>query len=360
MLTLQATQDLDALSLDLRGLTVDSVAGRRPRAAVRADRRRARRPRAPQAQGGHHAHRDRRLRRHGRQPAGRRGGPVRLLHLPRRRLHGQRARRRLHLVPGQRRADGQGDVRHRASPSPRARPASRTASWCRSTTTDGLTRWEWASDDPMASYLSTASVGNYTFTQQEGPGGLPILNFVDQDLSAGPGRDHRGEPRAAAGDDRLLRGPVRAVPLRLLRRDRRRRLGRLRAGDADPPDLLRRGPRGHRGARARPPVGRQQRLPRGLARHLAERGLRHVRRVAVDRAPRRRDRAGELRGRRRDPGRRRVLDHRRRRPRPARACSSARSTTAARRRCTRCAWRSATRRSSRSCAAGPPRTPTAT
>jgi len=52
-----------------------------------------------------------------------------------------------------------------------------------SVTTAGRTRWEWSSADPMASYLSTASIGNYDFTQQVGPGGLPILNFVDQDLT---------------------------------------------------------------------------------------------------------------------------------------------------------------------------------
>ena len=34
-----------------------------------------------------------------------------------------------------------------------------------------------------SSYLSTASVGNYVFTRQTGPGGLPILNFVDADLT---------------------------------------------------------------------------------------------------------------------------------------------------------------------------------
>ena len=35
--------------------------------------------------------------------------------------------------------------------------------------------------------------------------------------------DHRGEPRTAGGDDRLLRGHVRAIPVQLLRLDRRRR-----------------------------------------------------------------------------------------------------------------------------------------
>jgi aminopeptidase N len=51
------------------------------------------------------------------------------------------------------------------------------------TTTDGLTRWEWSAPEQMASYLSTASVGNYVLTEQTGPGGLPILNFVDEDLT---------------------------------------------------------------------------------------------------------------------------------------------------------------------------------
>jgi hypothetical protein len=35
----------------------------------------------------------------------------------------------------------------------------------------------------MASYLSTASIGDYRMTRQTGPGGLPILDFVDRDLS---------------------------------------------------------------------------------------------------------------------------------------------------------------------------------
>ena len=51
------------------------------------------------------------------------------------------------------------------------------------TTTAGRTRWQWTSADPMASYLSTASIGNYDLTHQVGPGGLPILNFVDQDVT---------------------------------------------------------------------------------------------------------------------------------------------------------------------------------
>jgi aminopeptidase N len=51
------------------------------------------------------------------------------------------------------------------------------------TTTNGRTTFVWRATDPMASYLSTASIGDYRMTKQTGPGGLPILNFVDEDLN---------------------------------------------------------------------------------------------------------------------------------------------------------------------------------
>jgi aminopeptidase N len=42
--------------------------------------------------------------------------------------------------------------------------------------------YRWRADEPMASYLSTASIGNYDMTRQTGPEGLAIVNFVEQDL----------------------------------------------------------------------------------------------------------------------------------------------------------------------------------
>jgi aminopeptidase N len=51
-------------------------------------------------------------------------------------------------------------------------------------TADGRTTFVWRATDPMASYLSTASIGDYDMTTQTGPGGLPILDFVDRDLTA--------------------------------------------------------------------------------------------------------------------------------------------------------------------------------
>jgi aminopeptidase N len=51
-------------------------------------------------------------------------------------------------------------------------------------TRDGRTTWTWRTDDPTASYLTTASIGDYVMTTQTGPGGLPIYNFVETGLNA--------------------------------------------------------------------------------------------------------------------------------------------------------------------------------
>ena len=51
-------------------------------------------------------------------------------------------------------------------------------------TAEGRTTFVWRATDPMASYLSTASIGDYVATTRTGPGGLPILEFVERDLTA--------------------------------------------------------------------------------------------------------------------------------------------------------------------------------
>ena len=51
-------------------------------------------------------------------------------------------------------------------------------------TSAGRTTWTWRATDPMASYLATASIGDYTASTQVGPGGLPILDYVETGLSA--------------------------------------------------------------------------------------------------------------------------------------------------------------------------------
>ncbi|MGY1672227.1 M1 family metallopeptidase [Geodermatophilus sp. SYSU D00710] len=50
-------------------------------------------------------------------------------------------------------------------------------------TVDGRTTFTWRASDPMASYLATASIGDYTASTQVGPGGLPILNYVETGLT---------------------------------------------------------------------------------------------------------------------------------------------------------------------------------
>jgi len=53
-----------------------------------------------------------------------------------------------------------------------------------STTADGTTTWTWDAPDPMAAYLATASVGNFTLDQYTAPNGTPIIDALDQDVLA--------------------------------------------------------------------------------------------------------------------------------------------------------------------------------
>ena len=86
-----------------------------------------------------------------------------------------------------------------------------------------------------------------------------------------------------------------------------------------------RGDRHHPAARAGPPVGRRRGEPGHLEGHLAERGLRHLRGVAVHRAHRR-----PVGGRQRSPVRGRSATSTCRRATPARpSCSAAPCTSAA-------------------------------
>ncbi len=99
-------------------------------------------------------------------------------------------------------------------------------------------------------------------------------------------RGHPGLPRPAARDDPVHGVEVRSVPVLDRRRRGRRRGRRLRAGEPDPPGLLTgvlgvRRRRLRRGPRDRPPVVRRRRRRPAVAQHLAQRGLRQLRRVAV-------------------------------------------------------------------------------
>jgi len=51
------------------------------------------------------------------------------------------------------------------------------------TTHDGWTTWSWDAPDQMASYLSTASVGDYELRESETASGVPIIDAVDDGLT---------------------------------------------------------------------------------------------------------------------------------------------------------------------------------
>ena len=56
-------------------------------------------------------------------------------------------------------------------------PAGRPA------TKGGWTTWKWKASDPMASYLSTATVGDFALSHNVGPHGLPIINAIDSGVT---------------------------------------------------------------------------------------------------------------------------------------------------------------------------------
>jgi len=51
-------------------------------------------------------------------------------------------------------------------------------------TADGWTTWYWDAPDPQASYLATASIGDFELVETVTTDGLPIVNAVDRDLYA--------------------------------------------------------------------------------------------------------------------------------------------------------------------------------
>jgi aminopeptidase N len=53
----------------------------------------------------------------------------------------------------------------------------------RPATKAGWTTWTWKASDPMASYLSTAGVGDFALSYDKGPHGLPIINAIDDGVT---------------------------------------------------------------------------------------------------------------------------------------------------------------------------------
>ena len=169
-----------------------------------------------------------------------------------------------------------------------------------SVTDGGKTTWRWREDSPMASYLTTATNGDFDLTIDTGPNGLPIYNAIDsKGDSARHGRLQRGAEgdrgpalRRPAADPPGAHRPLGPVPVHERRRGDRPRPRRLRARVADEADVRRRARPEHGRARARAPVVRRQRDAVGVAGHLARRGLRALLGVDVQRAHGRPDGAG--------------------------------------------------------------------
>ena len=152
----------------------------------------------------------------------------------------------------------------------------------------GWTTFTWRAAEPMAPYLATIDIGQWdvrTWKTAERPAGL-------RRRRPGPGRRPRARPchrrlaQAPGRDRRRPRRPLRPVPVPH-RRGHRRRPGRpvLRARDPDPAGVLPVLLAGRRRLRGRPragtPVVRGRRRPGPMAGHLAQRGLRHLCRVAL-------------------------------------------------------------------------------
>jgi aminopeptidase N len=47
---------------------------------------------------------------------------------------------------------------------------------------NGTRTYDWAMDEPMASYLATVAISNFTSTEGKSPKGVPIRNYVDADI----------------------------------------------------------------------------------------------------------------------------------------------------------------------------------
>ena len=156
---------------------------------------------------------------------------------------------------------------------------------------NGTTTWNWHHAYPMATYLSTATVGLFDYVKTFGAtalgaGGNPLelYNAIDSSYTADAEGHGQRDDRPRGRDREVPQRHLRDVPVRLGRRGRRSPLGRrLRARGADEgplPDQQRQ--RQHDGARADAPVVRRQRVAEDVERHLAQRGLGDVVAVELD------------------------------------------------------------------------------
>ena len=163
-------------------------------------------------------------------------------------------------------------------------------------TANGRTTWSWDAVDQQASYLTTASVGDFEVRPVTySPSGVPIHDFVDTKLTT----NQRNTTNASlALQPRMIDffettfGPYPFVSFgSIVDNDSvgyalETQTRPVYSGSAEP---------GHGRARARAPVARQRRQPRRLEVHLAQRGLGDLRDVAVERGGRHPHGPGRLR-----------------------------------------------------------------
>jgi hypothetical protein len=131
--------------------------------------------------------------------------------------------------------------------------------------------------EPMASYLATVNIAEFDRFEAKGPRGLPVHLPSDDASEEELGR----LPPPGRVLEFLESGPS-ALSVRVRRRvSRYEQIGGALECQTCRSTAAARQRRGDR-ARARAPVVRRLREPATVARHVAERGLRELRRVAVD------------------------------------------------------------------------------
>ena len=209
-------------------------------------------------------------------------------------------------------------------------------------TEGGWTTWFWNAPDAQASYLTTASVGDYTLHESETPDGLPIIDAIDDNLT--PANRTTTEASLALQPDIIAFIEDTFVPYPF------NSAGAIVDDDSVGYALE---------TQTRPfysRVAREGTVVHELAHQWFGNAVSPERWADIwlnegwatyvewlwSEDQGRRDGRGSLRRDHGDPGRRQLLGPRHRRPRPLRAVPIAASTTAARRRCTPCATRSAT------------------
>ena len=208
-----AKQDLSSFNLDLHGLTVRTILidGSPARWSRGGDELTITPRKRHPARGG--LHRADRLRRRAGDDRRRRDRALRLHPHRRRDARRRPAGRRRDVVPGQRSPARQG-LLHVPHPRP-ARPVGdrqRRAAGRRQPRAGDA--WRWEAKEPMASYLTTATIGEFDVKQYK-TDGIKVLDAIDPDLDTRAAAAHRAPVRdlghrravlqAAGADDQRAR-----------------------------------------------------------------------------------------------------------------------------------------------------------